>query len=531
MVRLIFPVVVKTLFLLIPYSIGATAERDGFNIASTIQLAQETLDRLIVTPHETIVKEDEKDGKNNSVEENTAPPSEMMDGEGAQPDPATEKNEPTTTEQQDDEGAVQDMNLSYDGSDLIEWINSNGGFIHPNARIGLDPTGQYRGVFVKGIGEDGGTSDGIEDDDIIARIPWDLIVKPKDYEYSRYWSCEALHEMHRQFLLGDESPHAPYINYLKNQPRGRMPLEWTDAGKLLLKNILDHEILFDDESGSGLPPSVNLKDFQETWVQECDGEDTPLARAAFYQFTSRDEDTLMVPFYDMHNHSNDPKKLNTISAKPERKGRPFMLRSIRDIEPGEQIFISYNRCNRCWFDKDYKDCTSWSHYGTSQLFDIFGFVEDFPQTWHYRMNVGDERREEWDDLVFCLEASDTDGPLKVTFGDNYSEDLEYEEPVEANIKYLGNQLVRLKELESSMKEDNKLMQSMPKYEWEMAWRYHEALMTSMSAAILASRFADDEVGEAVSGDDEDSGDDSDDEDSEDDDSGDDVEDEEGRDEL
>ena len=64
------------------------------------------------------------------------------------------------------------MNLSYDGSDLIAWINSNGGFIHPNARIGLDPTGQYRGVFVKSVGEEGGTSDGIEDDDIIARIPW-----------------------------------------------------------------------------------------------------------------------------------------------------------------------------------------------------------------------------------------------------------------------------------------------------------------------------------------------------------------------
>ena len=171
MVRLIFPVVVKTLLLLIPYSIGATAERDGFNIASTIQLAKETLDRRIVTPHETIAKEDEKDGKNNSVEE-TAPPSEMTDGEGAQPDPAAEHNEPTTTEQQDDESAVQDMNLSYDGSDLIEWINSNGGFIHPNARIGLDPTGQYRGVFVKSVGEEGGTSDGIEDDDIIARIPW-----------------------------------------------------------------------------------------------------------------------------------------------------------------------------------------------------------------------------------------------------------------------------------------------------------------------------------------------------------------------
>ena len=50
--------------------------------------------------------------------------------------------------------------------------------------------------------------------------------------------------------------------------------------------------------------------------------------------------------------------------------------------------------------------------------------------------------------------------------------------------------MRLKEVESSMNEDDKLMQAMPKYECEMAWKYYEALMTSMSAAILASKFAD-----------------------------------------
>lgn len=65
----------------------------------------------------------------------------------------------------------EDKNLSYDGSDLIDWINNNGGYIHPNARIGLDPTGQYRGVFVKSV-EEGGTESGIEDGETVARIPW-----------------------------------------------------------------------------------------------------------------------------------------------------------------------------------------------------------------------------------------------------------------------------------------------------------------------------------------------------------------------
>lgn len=336
----------------------------------------------------------------------------------------------------------------------------------------------------------------------------------------------ALRELYDQFKLGDESKYAPYINYLKNQPRGRIPSEWTDAGKKLLKTILDHPE--DDIDESGLPPRYHLKTFEDTWMGECGGEDTELARAAYFQFTSRDEDTLMVPFYDMHNHSNDPKKLNTISSKPKGPGKPFILRTIRDIKPGEQIFISYNRCNRCWFDESYEDCVSYSHYGTSQLFDIFGFVEDLPQMWNFRMKITNERtgKEEWDTLSFCLEESASTGfgddeersnagsSLLVTFGDNHTPDEKAEMPMEANIKYMGEQLVRMKELETLMKSDMKLMESMPRYEWDMAWRYHEALMTAMSSSILASDYVAgvmDEGKDSEDGSSDDSGDDSSDE--------------------
>merc|ERR1711957_392775 len=165
----------------------------------------------------------------------------------------------------------------------------------------------------------------------------------------------------------------------------------------------------------------------------------------------------------------------------------FLLRSIRDIAPGEQIFISYNRCNRCWFDPTYKDCVSHSFYGTSELFFVFGFVEDYPQTWDYRMKL-DENRS--DNLVFHLKKT-ADGQLQVTFGDNYSTNLEDEKPLAPNIIHMGKHLARLTELASSMKGDTALQRTMPQYEWDMAWIYQGALMTSMSAAILASRFADD----------------------------------------
>lgn len=73
-----------------------------------------------------------------------------------------------------------DDNSGYDGIELIEWIASNGGYIHPNVRIGKDPSGEYRGIFVKewdakrstdgvGIGKSGR---GIGKDEVISEIPW-----------------------------------------------------------------------------------------------------------------------------------------------------------------------------------------------------------------------------------------------------------------------------------------------------------------------------------------------------------------------
>ena len=240
---------------------------------------------------------------------------------------------------------------------------------------------------------------------------------------------------------------------------------------------------------SGLPPRHPNKDFTDTYLGECKGEDTDLARAAFYQFTSRDEDTLMIPFFDMHNHSNHPQKLNSLPFKPAKAGKPFVMRTTRRVEPGEQLLISYNRCNRQWYDETFEGCTSHSHYGTSHLFDVFGFVEDFPQSWDFRMHIEVDGEERWDDLAFYLEKSEDGKRLLVTFGDNYTEDPDSEKPIRENIVYLGKQLLRLKELETTLKEDKEMIEAVPSYEWETAWRYHEAMMTAISSAILASDFA------------------------------------------
>eukprot|EP00985_Skeletonema_marinoi_P015884 scaffold8346_cov146-Skeletonema_marinoi.AAC.1 len=445
-----------------------------------------------------------------------------------------------------------DRNIAYDGSDLIDWIKSNGGFIHPNTRIGLDPTGQYRGVFVKSAGgEDGGTPDGIEKDTIICEISWELIISPPNYHYNDLdTNCDALHGFYHQLQLGDESKYAPYINYLKNQPDGRIPSEWSAVGKNLLRKILNQ----DRNVGLRLPPYDALDRFEEEWMKECNGEDTPLARSAFFQFTSRDEDNLMVPFFDMANHSNDPKKLNAILAKPKVEGKPFTMRARRNIAPGEQIMHSYNTCHGCWFDENYQDCDycpcsntqklsrtdhlsrqfgfvedypqhwnipkvedeTYIDYitfcldqddqgglflsrfgengsreedvvcydtrelsGTDHLFHQFGFVEDYPQYWNIP-KVKDGRHV--DDITICLDRDDQGGVFVRRFGENGSRE-EDEVPDMEILMWVDEHLQRLLKLKDSLKSDSALKKSMPRYEWEAAWTYHDAMVKTISATF------------------------------------------------
>ena len=119
------------------------------------------------------------------------------------------------------------------------------------------------------------------------------------------------------------------------------------------------------------------------------------------------------------------------------------------------------------------------------------------------MNVGDGDSPRWDELNFCLTRDDSSSSgFAVTFGDNYTRDPHAELPVMANVVYLGKQLMRLAELEATMKSDDKVMETMPKYEWEMAWTYHQALVTSISAALLASGLLDDGVRNPADSDDD-----------------------------
>ena len=109
--------------------------------------------------------------------------------------------------------------------------------------------------------------------------------------------------------------------------------------------------------------------------------DARFERDAYWLASSRDEDTLMVPVYDMANHSNDPVLLNTLLYKPERARDAFLFVASRDIVGGGQVYNSYNRCNACSDARYGDDCETYSFARTPDLFVRFGFVKEYPQNW------------------------------------------------------------------------------------------------------------------------------------------------------
>ena len=63
-----------------------------------------------------------------------------------------------------------------------------------------------------------------------------------------------------------------------------------------------------------------------------------------------------------------------------------------------------------------------------------------------------------------------------------------------NIAWFAEHLLRLTDLKLSMKEDREMMQSMPRYEWDMAWGYYDTLVMSISLAVVqALDSSEDEV--------------------------------------
>ena len=127
----------------------------------------------------------------------------------------------------------------------------------------------------------------------------------------------------------------PIVNHVFDPKHANMlPMAWSNGGKKLL-----HEII-----GNELPPfDVTGNTFQET----CSGSVVSDLQEEAWQTVVRrawDPDTL-VPIFDMFNHRNG--KWHNLDSTKVSSGEDVVVFASRNVEKGEQLYLSYNECADC----------------------------------------------------------------------------------------------------------------------------------------------------------------------------------------
>lgn len=315
--------------------------------------------------------------------------------------------------------------------------------------------------------------------EVLAEIPWDAIINdeesdPKLYENDvdgAILKCgtvrNLLKEMKQVQTLGkyvedsnSASKYGPYIQYLLEQKPGVLPSAWSNPGIHMLTDVLGGQ-------NQNLPPSYVATWLSDDWYGDCNGDPRDeLAAKAAMLVVMRADDDLMVPVYDMYNHRNG-RYYNTDMII--NRGTGYKVVASKDIQPGDQVYNSYNMCMQCGGRRD--------GYGTPEIFRDYGFVEDFPQRWNF---------EELEFLV-DLNKSAT-GEITVRWGKKPKSEEDIEETMEV-IKQELRRLVKNRSMIWKMNyNDGK--PSIKESEWDAIWEYQEAMTTALTYAF--NDIADDE---------------------------------------
>ena len=334
--------------------------------------------------------------------------------------------------------------------EIVGWVRNQGGFFNDKLQIRradpTDPT-SYFGVFA---------TEDIQPMEELMRIPESATIwaeKPDDEPDGNKLLCDLAHVLMKELKLGDKSDFAPFIKYLLEQERGQLPATWTEVGRELISELV-----------AG-PDRDDLK--MTNWIKEnfedasCIEPGNAFEQQAVALVVQRGWDNVLIPIYDMINHINDLRKLNTDNTSVYEDG--MNVWASRAIEAGEEIFASYDDC---------KDCGNIvEEWGTAEILRDFGFVEPYPHTFFFK------------------EAEALFSVYKVT---NYNEDGEAnhrleiswidESPSGEDLDWMNEEYQRLQDLQYEATLANR-RHLMPEKEWNTIFQYHQALTEALGAAI------------------------------------------------
>ena len=275
------------------------------------------------------------------------------------------------------------------------------------------------------------------------------------------YGCAAARDLAEQIRLLDESKYAPYINFLLDtQPPGKLPSVWSEAGKDLLKHVVQ---AYSSDNDPVFPPINPTNWIDYDWYVDCNGSDDPAEKYAFTILILRSWNEILIPVVDMVNHRNGH-WLNTYGENIDRNdsNEPLALYALRDIKAGEEIYISYNMCEGCVENED--------EYGTPEILRDHGFVEQYPQSWMF----------EDINIAFRIdEAGENTNEFRLT-------EWIGNEPNVDDIDFLKDKLIVLKQTKISHLTNHPM--DIPEFEWETILNYVDAMMFAIEIAIDAYEF-------------------------------------------
>ncbi|KAL3791598.1 hypothetical protein HJC23_012188 [Cyclotella cryptica] len=330
-------------------------------------------------------------------------------------------------------------------ANLIEWLRANGAYINENVAVKRSIEGDLSSPLgLVAIAD-------INAEETICYIPPHLIIQPGE-DSTKDSDCSTIQETFE--MLNAKEPN-PYAQYLLSQLPRYTPEFWSEAGRSLLKEML-HDFL----------PPVYIDATLNELKSYCNGDiDNPMYLHAAMLVKSRADYNYLVPFYDMTNHHN--RKLNMKHVfdpyKEKINETGYAIATARAIKSGEQLYISYNRCNIC---TDYYD---W--FGTAEIFLSFGFVEQYPQRWLFDLSR----------IKFDLDIDNTTGSEVVTF---------LVPPSKKGIDMLRRELERLDTFSEHRTMNTGVI---PDNEWSLLWDYYDALHNALSRAVESDAPRSDDV--------------------------------------
>mmetsp|Transcript_10929 Transcript_10929/g.22862 ORF Transcript_10929/g.22862 Transcript_10929/m.22862 type:complete len:439 (-) Transcript_10929:71-1387(-) len=232
----------------------------------------------------------------------------------------------------------------------LAWFQSQGGAIDPRVTIGYDPNipnSHVRGVI---------SNDFIPVDTVLVRCPSSLILKRVGDQ-----DCQLIEQIWNELKLGERSKWFPMFEF-DDISGSRIPCQWNRVGRA---------IAYLQGLWPAWGPHRHLNWYIETCLNGERDESTldDLEMKALLTSLTRSSDAGLVPMYLLFNHNNA--LINTRLTYTEEGGMTIIANE--NIHLNEPIYITYNRAGFAT---------------TSDVFNLYGFIEDYPQIWTWPALLG-----------------------------------------------------------------------------------------------------------------------------------------------